>query len=183
MVDCADEPNKLLHCNGGTTDKAYEYIFNNSLMMQEDYPYRDVYNKTCSFQNSKGVAKITKDSAGKYISRCVKKTNGCDTFLLKEIISRGPYTTSLKVTNKLKQYKGGIFEYTPSDACTDLTYAVIVVGIDFDTNIYTIKNSWGTTWGENGFMRIKLSKTTKIGEWYGCGINSITLQPIKVELS
>ncbi|KAF8686622.1 hypothetical protein HU200_043449 [Digitaria exilis] len=55
-----------------------------------------------------------------------------------------------------QSYGGGIF---PGDGCgTDITHAVTAVGYGVDqdgTQYWLLKNSWGTTWGEAGYMRLE----------------------------
>jgi len=53
-----------------------------------------------------------------------------------------------------QSYKGGIITST---ACgTTLDHGVLVVGYGTEsgTDYWTLKNSWGTTWGEKGYFRI-----------------------------
>lgn len=62
------------------------------------------------------------------------------------------------VTNKILFFNQGIFNGTCG---TDMNHAVLVVGYGYyKSRIYMglkfwrIKNSWGTGWGENGYMRM-----------------------------
>ncbi|OAY70134.1 Senescence-specific cysteine protease SAG39 [Ananas comosus] len=55
-----------------------------------------------------------------------------------------------------QHYQGGVF----TGPCgTDLDHAVTAIGYGTDESsgikYWLIKNSWGTTWGEAGFMRIQ----------------------------
>lgn len=57
-------------------------------------------------------------------------------------------------------YKRGVF----SNCGTTLNHGVIATGYTSLKN-WVIRNSWGPSWGENGYMRLKGSNST-------CGICS-----------
>ena len=74
---------------------------------------------------------------------------------------------------QFKSYRGGIF--ADPDCGTTLNHAALVVGWNRDgggTPYFIIRNSWGTTWGEQGYMRIRLTDGPGI-----CGMNMAAFQP------
>ncbi len=61
-------------------------------------------------------------------------------------------------------YKSGIFTGT----CTvDLDHAVNLIG--YGSDYYILRNSWGTTWGESGYMRIGKGNDPATGKPYNGG--------------
>ena len=74
----------------------------------------------------------------------------------------GPVAVAVRVTAGFLAYTGGdIFE----DSDTGPTdHAVVIVGWSDQKGAWRIKNSWGTWWGENGYMWIDYD-TNKIGAW------------------
>jgi cathepsin L len=61
-------------------------------------------------------------------------------------------------------YKSGIFTGT----CTvDLDHATALVG--YGSDYYIMRNSWGTTWGESGYMRIGKGNDPATGKPYNGG--------------
>ncbi|WZZ44545.1 hypothetical protein YC2023_040804 [Brassica napus] len=54
-----------------------------------------------------------------------------------------------------KYYSGGVFD---GECGTEMSHAVAIVGYGISeerTKYWLVKNSWGESWGENGYMRIK----------------------------
>ncbi len=74
------------------------------------------------------------------------------------ILTYGPVACAVYANDAFVAYSGGI--YNNNDSRT-INHAVVLVGWD-DNNgqgYWIMRNSWGTTWGESGYMRIR----------YGCG--------------
>jgi len=76
--------------------------------------------------------------------------------MMQEIYNRGPIACGV-VANNLLNYTGGIFDdkthWTPSDIDHDISVVGYGVGED-GTKFWTVRNSWGSAWGENGFFRV-----------------------------
>ena len=89
-----------------------------------------------------------------------------DAQLKSALLRHGPLVVDVRTTPKFKAYKGGLYEETITADMKDKTgwHAVLLVGWD-DTRgakgAWRIKNSWGTTWGVQGFM------------WIGRGCNEL----------
>ena len=72
------------------------------------------------------------------------------------IMDYGPVSVGVYADSRFKAYKGGVF-----NACngqSEPNHAVVLIGWDDNTNTWIMRNSWGTKWGEKGYMHIK----------YGC---------------
>lgn len=63
----------------------------------------------------------------------------------------GPLTAGVRVTPAFQAYTGGIFEESDTRA---IDHAVTIIGWSDQRGAWLIKNSWGTMWGENGYMWI-----------------------------
>jgi len=88
------------------------------------------------------------------------------------LATNGPLSVALNA-RKLQFYKKGVFnpKNTGIFGCnpTSLDHGVLIVGygVDSDSGLdyWTVKNSWGSSWGESGYFRISRGQGT-------CGINT-----------
>lgn len=90
-------------------------------------------------------------------------------------VMKGPIAVSIDAESTYFQlYSSGIL--TNATKCgTDLDHAVTVVGYDNhneDTPYWIVKNSWGTGWGDEGYVYIELSDGDGV-----CGINKMVSYP------
>jgi len=90
-----------------------------------------------------------------------------------EIFARGPISCSIAATMKMVHYTGGV--YSEANA-TYIDHVISIVGWGVDTSkdeYWVVRNSWGTSWGESGYMRIVTSENTGPA---GTGNNQIETQ-------
>ncbi|KAF8566575.1 hypothetical protein P879_02111 [Paragonimus westermani] len=133
LVDC---DRVAQGCNGGWPASSYlEIMYIGRLESQDDYPYVGVEQK-CALNKEKLVAKIDD-----FIVLGAKKDEHAA-----YLAEHGPLSTLLNA-----HYQSGvlkpIFEECPD---TELNHAVLTVGYDKEGDMpyWSIKNSWGTEWGE-----------------------------------
>lgn len=161
LVDCATGVSYGSHgCNGGQMEGADKYLIANGQCTLASYPYTGVDGKckTCS-----PVA---------HFSSCSDvKPN--DQVSLLNAVSIGPVSVALSAdTRYFQSYTSGILDAT---ACyTELNHGVLIVGYGTDNGqkYWNVKNSWSSTWGEQGYIRILRSDSTN-----DAGICGIAMQP------
>jgi len=159
LVDCSKSYGNH-GCYGGLMDGAFQYAIDNGMCSEESYSYKA---KGGSCNNCDPVVKI---------SGCVDvtKNNQVD---LKEAVSKGPVSIAIEADTKTFQlYKSGVIT---SDACgTDLDHGVLIVGYGAEsgTEYWIVKNSWGPSWGDNGYVKIERSDSTN-----DQGVCGVAMQP------
>ena len=94
---------------------------------------------------------------------------------MKKAVAQQPVSVSIEADKAVfQQYKSGVFD---SSGCGDnLDHATLVVGYGSEngTDYWIMKNSWGTGWGEQGYMRLEILDGQSEGV---CGIQLEPLFP------
>lgn len=162
LVDCASGVGYFnMGCNGGNPDSAFKYMINNGQCLESSYPYTSGVTKT-----AESCKKCT--SAGVKFSSCADVTPN-DQVALKSAVAISPVVVAIEAdTRYFQSYSGGILD---SSACgTSLDHAVEIVGYGTENGIdyWKVRNSWSSSWGENGYFRIK--KTSSTNDPGVCGI-------------
>ncbi|ESR59058.1 hypothetical protein CICLE_v10017565mg [Citrus x clementina] len=159
LLDCSSNGNS--GCVAGKSDIAFKYIIKNQgIATEADYPYHQVQG-SCGREHA----------AAAKISSYEVLPSGDEQALLKSV-SMQPVSINIEGTGQdFKNYKGGIF----NGVCgTQLDHAVTIIGFgttEDGTKYWLIKNSWGDTWGEAGYMRIQRDEGL-------CGIGTQAAYPI-----
>jgi len=165
LMDCST-PEGNQGCNGGFMDQAFEFIISNKgITSEDDYPYK-AKDGTC-----KGGMK-----AAATISNYVDVTAGSSS-KLQAALNIGPVSIAIEADqNAFQFYSSGIFSGTCG---ANLDHGVLAVGYGTDngTPYWIVKNSWGSSWGEAGYMRMidKATLNRGMGE---CGILSVPSYPV-----
>merc|ERR1719405_112208 len=142
-------------------DYAFEYAEKTPMVEEESYPYTSGSGVTghCSKSMEEGGAvsvtgyhDVTPDRSGA---------------ALKAAIAQQPVSVAIEADRMAFQgYTGGVI--TGTSCGTQLDHGVLAVGYGTENgeDYFLVKNSWGASWGENGYV--------KIGQANVCGI---TQQP------
>jgi C1A family cysteine protease len=116
-----------------------------------DFPYQE-YDAPCNpphphneLMTSWGYIDGVPDDSTPYLDHPVTTQQ-----IKQAIYDHGPIGTSV-CSSTWSPYTGGIF----TNDCTESTHIVCITGWDDAQGVFYIKNSWGTSWGENGYMRLK----------------------------
>ncbi|XP_013794403.1 cathepsin L-like [Limulus polyphemus] len=161
LVDCdtVDEG-----CNGGLPSNAYKQIMKlGGLETEKDYPYKGVDEK-CFFNRS--MARVNISGSNSLPQN--------ETELAAWLVKNGPISIGINA-NAMQFYFGGVshpwkFLCNPDN----LDHGVLIVGYGVSENkffrkstpYWIIKNSWGSSWGEQGYYRVYRGDGT-------CGLNKM----------
>jgi hypothetical protein len=151
LVDCDNRKNggKDMGCNGGLMDNAFSWIEKNGgLCVESAYPYTSGTTKTA------GTCETTcTPMEGSKIVNFVDVSQKSDTAMM-TALSMQPVSIAIEADQKdFQLYKSGVFT---GDCGTNLDHGVLAVGygtLDGE-DYYLVKNSWATTWGDNGYIRL-----------------------------
>jgi len=165
LVDCAKGVKYLnFGCNGGLQQRAFKYTESHPLELEADYPYTAL-DGSCVYNKDNGVVGATD-----YVM--VESAN-VDAF--KSALNKQPVSVSIEADKLVFQtYKSGIF--SSSKCGTTLDHAVLAVGYGYESGqgYWIVKNSWNTTWGENGYIKMAMVENS-VGT---CGVQSSPLYPV-----
>jgi len=158
LVDCDTSDHG---CDGGWPTDAMNYLKDHGgLMLEEDYPYKGVEG-SCKFDKSK--AKMEIKSVHTFAS-------GSETKMMTAVQQYGPLAIALDAT-KFDFYSSGIMNGSGCSAGSpDHGVAVVGWGVEGSTKYWIVKNSWGKSWGENGYVRIERGKNACGVEDYPMGV-------------
>jgi len=166
LVDC-DTSNK--GCHGGSFTSAFTYIKNKGLQFDKDYPYK-ASEGSCKYSSSKATNKMKSFEYCKINSS--SSATKCSIDKVYALLVRGPISVAID-GSVIQNYKSGIF----SGKCYEDNHAVILVGYAVDAKsgeYWIVRNSWGTTWGEQGYIRVRVSDSNK----NSCYVTSEAFLPI-----
>jgi C1A family cysteine protease len=152
LVDCSKNGQTLFGCQGGWPWAAAQWAQSkNGLCSQTAYPYtaRD------------GACKSGCESVKSTAIKGVVQQKGEDQ-LLKGVDGQ-PVSICLDAMGGFQSYRSGIFD---GPCGTQMNHAVLAVGYTADA--WIVKNSWGTSWGDKGYIQMRRGKNL-------CGLSNVLM--------
>jgi len=158
LVDCAGAYGNY-GCDGGLMDSAFEYyIATGGAYSEAAYPYKGVDG---SCKSGTVVSKITS-----YADVAPNNENA-----LMQAAVKQPVSVAVEADTSVFQfYKSGVLD---NKGCgTNLDHGITLTGwgTDAGKDYWNVKNSWGTSWGEAGYIRMVRNKNQ-------CGISMMASYP------
>ncbi|KAF8376265.1 hypothetical protein PRIPAC_82694 [Pristionchus pacificus] len=152
LIDCST--NGMNNgCHGGSVTDAFQYILKHGVNTESSYPYvGDVLcfqQQTCIFRD---------DSVGETMTSYTIVTPNDEKLLENAVAFKGPVSVVIDANHaSFQNYGGGIY-YEPACSSSNVNLAMLVVGYGVDPKsgpYWILKNSFGTSWGEDGYMRLR----------------------------
>jgi KDEL-tailed cysteine endopeptidase len=169
LVDC-DVNGNSHGCNRGQMEDAFQFIIQNGgITSEDDYPYQGTSSYgTCDTNKAASYAA--------QITGYEKVPPNSESALLNAVANQ-PVSVAIDGSGtEFQNYHSGVF----TGSCgTDLNHAVTIIGYgtseEDGMKYWLVKNSWGITWGEDGYMRIQRDVDAAEGL---CGIAMDASYPI-----
>lgn len=163
LVDCSgNEGNN--GCEGGIMDRAFQYIIDTGGLEEESSYRYEAMDDTCRDSDFARVVQI----------KSYHDVQQYDEDALKAAVAQQPVSVAIEADQSGFQfYNGGVF----TGYCgTQLDHGVLVVGYgtDDDQDYWLIKNSWGASWGDAGYIKIARG----FGGAGQCGVATMPTYPI-----
>merc|ERR1712032_510618 len=151
FVDC-DKQNS--GCNGGLMDYAFDFATNTAVATENSYAYT-ARDGTCKSSFTTGIPR-----GGVTGYKDVSNSASA----LRSALNLNPVSVAIQADQSVfQQYTGGVIT---SGCGTSLDHGVLAAG--YDGNTIKVKNSWGSSWGVNGYVNIDASQ---------CGITTSASYP------
>jgi C1A family cysteine protease len=151
FVDCSKQNSG---CNGGLMDYAFDYAKGTAVATESSYSYT-ARDGTCK---SSFTAAIPQGGVTGYTD----VSNSASA--LKSALNSQPVSVAIQADQSVfQQYTGGVIT---SGCGSNLDHGVTATG--YDGNTINVKNSWGSSWGVNGYVKMDASQ---------CGITTSASYP------
>jgi len=142
-------------CDGGSTEKGFEYTYD-GLELDSDYPYVSGTTEQTGTCKTSSALYVVKSTGYKNVASSATQESAMASY----VQATGPLSIVVDA-EEWSSYTGGVL----TTCGTTLDHAVQAVGIDTANGYWKVRNSWGTSWGESGFIRLAYGKNT-------CGLAS-----------
>lgn len=88
--------------------------------------------------------------------------------LKSEIYTYGPLETGFTVYEDFFSYSSGVYQHLSGDEVGGHAVKIIGWGNESGVDYWLCANSWSSSWGEDGFFKIKVGECGIATENYGC---------------
>jgi len=173
LVSCVPNPQSCGGtggCEGATVELALDYAINYGIATAQDAPYQadsgicknSIYAGAVALTSNidtidvavQGVHYATAKPATTMGMKAWERLpeNGYEP-LLRAVYEKGPVAVSVSAST-WSFYAAGVFDTCPEDAVIDHAVTLIGFGEQDGAKYWLVQNSWGSSWGENGRIRV-----------------------------
>jgi hypothetical protein len=139
-------------CDGGWPDLAAKFLVSTGSPGENYFPY-SASDRACSEARNGWQGASYRVANWQYI---VQNAIPDPATLKAAIQANGPLVTTFRVYDDFYYYGSGVYRHVTGNYVGN--HAVLLVGWDDAAQAFIVKNSWDTSWGENGYFRIAYSE-------------------------
>ncbi|XP_076450455.1 cathepsin L-like peptidase isoform X1 [Babylonia areolata] len=155
LVDCSKKEGNQ-GCEGGLMDQAFTYIKKNrGIDTEKSYPYK-AKDERCHFKRA---------DVGATDSGYMDIRSGSEEALKSAVATVGPISVAIDASHSSFQfYQSGVY-YEPRCSSRSLDHGVLAVGYGSvgTKDLWLVKNSWGTSWGMEGYIQMARNRDNNCG--------------------
>ena len=152
-------------CEGGWPLSAFGYLSLIGTPTEECIPYTSGQSGSgwgCSY-------KCEDSSVSNKLYKCKYPwINFTKNGIKSEILSGGPVETAFDVYEDFMSYKSGIYEHTTGGYLGGHAVKIMGWGVEDEVKYWLAANSWSTSWGDNGYFKIKEGSCGFASAGYSC---------------
>jgi len=168
LVDCDRSKGGDAGCQGGLPSSAFNYLISKKVGLETEpnYPYTGKNTKKCKAKSAAEKAFI-----GGWMPISTNEDQ-----IAAALMKYGTLSIGINA-GPMQTYNGGIMDL-PKKKCDPaaLDHGVAIVGFGSTPKPYSIiRNSWGASWGEKGYLRIARGKGA-------CGLNTMVTTATKITM-
>jgi len=155
LVDCSGKFGNY-GCMGGLMDNAFRYIkANGGIDTEASYPY-EARDGHCRFKPA---------DIGATVAGYTDIPEGDEAALTQAIATVGPISVAIDASHfSFQLYHTGVY-YEKRCSSTRLDHGVLAVGYGTEDgqDFYWVKNSWGVSWGQKGYIKMARNRRNNCG--------------------
>jgi len=160
LMDCSSSCGNQ-GCNGGFLDNSFQWLVKNPLPAESCYPY----------QAASGTCKKTCPPIKWCKVTGFKDIKAGDEEAMLNATSKQPLALAIEADQSSFQfYNSGVIDDASCGKSLDHTLLLIGYGTESGKQYWTLQNTWGTSWGEKGYLRLARNKDM-------CGIADLVSYP------
>jgi cathepsin L len=156
LMDCSRRYGNL-GCNGGLMDSAFDYVIaNKGIDTEKFYPYEGTCDFNCRYNANYNAAQVRS-----YVD--VKSQSEPS---LQTAVDKQPVSVAIDASKRsFSLYSGNGIYYESTCSSTRLDHGVLCVGYGSNSegDYWIVKNSWGTGWGDQGYIYMARNKGNNCG--------------------
>jgi C1A family cysteine protease len=138
LVDCSGSTGNQ-GCNGGMPDRALNYLKTAGSCSTADYPYTA----------KGGTCKASSCKSAKVQTGGPKNQKGEQS--LENLLNQQPVSVAIDASSAFQRYSSGVF----SGPCSSSSINHAVTAVGYTSDYWIVRNSWGTGWGQKGYIYMK----------------------------